>query len=134
MGTARAPLLRIPAARYVVVMTLAEDAAPIARRKREVPPGVFLVLGVVVVPALIALATPWGFEPGTSTFVYVAFAVVAGQTVAVLTAVGVLVAAIVRRGSASRVLVFAGITVFVIAIALSTINTLAAQIVSFFPG
>jgi hypothetical protein len=102
-------------------MSASQDTSPKIRIRRELPPGVFLVVGVVVVPGLIMLASPRGFEPGTETFVYVAFAVVAGQTIAVLTAIGVFVAAIVR-GAAG-----------VLAVALNTVGSFAEQITRAFP-
>ncbi|MCR2763344.1 hypothetical protein NQ152_07450 [Microbacterium sp. zg.B48] len=113
-------------------MSATQEAAPNVKGKRELPPGIYLVLGVVVVPALIALLTPRGFEPGTATFVHVAFAVVAGQTIAVLTAVGVLAAAIVRRSSLGRIVIFAVIAVVVTSMSLNTAGTFADQIVRAF--
>ncbi|MEV4688231.1 hypothetical protein [Microbacterium sp. LWH3-1.2] len=114
-------------------MSASQDTSPKIRVRREIPPGVFLVVGVFVVPGLIMLASPRGFEPGTDTFVYVAFAVVAGQTVAVLTAIGVLVAAIVRGSSVGRVAVFGIVAAGVLAVALSTVGSFAEQITGAFP-
>lgn len=109
-------------------MSASQDTSPKVRIRREVPLAVFLVVGVVVVPGLIMLASPRGFEPATDTFVYVAFAVVAGQTVAVLTAIGVLAAAIVRGSSIGRIAVFGIIAAGVLAVALSTVGAFADQI------
>ncbi|MFE1646495.1 hypothetical protein [Microbacterium sp. P01] len=113
-------------------MSATQEAAQSAHGKRELPPGIFLVAGIVVVPALIALLSPRGFEPGTETFVYVAFAVVAGQTIAVLTAVGVLAAAIIRRSGLGRIMVFGAVAAVVISIAMNTAGSLADQIVRTF--
>jgi hypothetical protein len=113
-------------------MIVTQEAAPTAQVKRELPQGVLLVVGVMIVPALIAIASPWGFEPGTETFVHVAFAVVAGQTVAVLTALAVLAVAIVRLSGRARIATFALIAVGATALALNTVNSFAEQIVRAF--
>lgn len=113
-------------------MSATQEVVPVARRKREVPPGIFLVLAVVVVPALVALLSPRGFEPGTETFVYVAFAVVAGQTIAVLTAWSVLVAALIRRSPYGRVVIFLLIAAGVTMVAFRAVASFAEQIVRAF--
>jgi hypothetical protein len=64
--------------------------------------------------------------------VYVAFAVVAGQTIAILTALGVLATAIIRRSTVGRIVIFGIIAAGVIGIALSTVNSFAVQIVDAF--
>jgi hypothetical protein len=110
-------------------MHIAEDVTPAVGQKREPPPGVFLVLGVVMVPGLIALVSPWGVEPGTKEFIYAAFAAVVGQTVAVLTAAGVFAAAIIRRSSIGRVVISGVIALVVTVTAFSTASTFAEQIV-----
>jgi len=64
--------------------------------------------------------------------VYVAFAVVAGQTIAVLTALGVLGAAIICRSNLGRIVIFAIIAAGATAVALSTVISFAAQTVRAF--
>lgn len=112
----------------VSTMSVAQDPAPAVRRKRDIPPGVFLVLGVVVAPALLLLAGPHGAAPNTEAFVRLAFAAVAGQTIAIATVCAVLVAAIIRRSPARRLLTFAIIAAVVTWVALNSINSYAEQL------
>jgi hypothetical protein len=109
-------------------MNTVEEVAPAVGRKREFSPGFFLVLGVVLVPGVIALLSPWGVEPGTKEFIYTAFAAVVGQTIAVLTVAGVFIAAIMRKSSIGRVVIFGLIALVVIVTAVNIANTFAEQI------
>jgi hypothetical protein len=91
---------------------------------------VFLVLGVLVVPLLLVVATTsYGDAPDAAAWVQMAFGVVAGQTIAIVTVVGVLVTAIVRRSGVGSIATFAIIAGVVTSLALSTISSQAAHLV-----
>ena len=87
------------------------------------------MLGIIVVPLLLVVATTsYGDAPDAQAWVQMAFAVVAGQTIAIVTVVGVLVTAIVRRSSVGSIATFVIIAGVVTSLALSTIGSQAKNL------
>ena len=93
-----------------------------SRRKLSAP--VLLVGGVVVVPTLLTFVFNSWEAPDAEAFVRMAFASVAGATIAIVTALAVLISRIRERFS--TVAVFAVIAVVVIYYSLSAIDRAGA--------
>jgi hypothetical protein len=109
--------------------TTVESTQPRVRRRR-LSPGLILILGVVVAPTLIGLTTgEYGAAPDAHDYVRMAFAFVAAQTIAVLTALGVLVEAIVRRSGALAIFTSGLIFLVIASSALSGVTHQAEQLV-----
>lgn len=88
--------------------------------------GSILVVGVILVPlALVFACNSWG-APDDAAYVRMAFAQVAGSTVAIMTAVGVAVASRIRRTGATTALGI--LALFVTLTMIGSINTAAATL------
>jgi len=100
------------------------------RLKAAIPVALLLVLGILVVPVLLVVATSsYGVAPDDDAWVRMAFGVVAGQTIAIVTVVGALVTALIRRNRIGSIALFAIVAAVVTSLALSTISSQAAQLV-----
>jgi len=73
-----------------------------------------LLVGIVVVPIGLALLTTGSEAPDDDAYVRMAFASVAGATIAIITVLGLLADRIVRRASASTIAIFTVIAVVVV--------------------
>ncbi|MBW9109170.1 hypothetical protein [Microbacterium ureisolvens] len=86
---------------------------------------ILLFAGIVLVPATLSLlATSWE-APDDPAYIRMAFASVAGSTIAIATVVGVLVDRVVRRATVSTIALFALIALVVVFWQLSTISSAA---------
>jgi hypothetical protein len=81
-----------------------------------------LLGGLVIVPIGLALLTTSYEAPDDAAYVRMAFASVAGATVAIITVLGLLVDRIVRRASLSTIAIFAVIALVVVPWQLSAIS------------
>ena len=99
------------------------EQTPRARSRREIPTGVILVLGVIVIPVVLSvLSIEPGVAPDAEAYVRMAFATVAGQTVAIVTAAGVFVAALMRGFTAGARLRLGLIAAVVTSLAIGNIG------------
>ncbi|MCP2030330.1 hypothetical protein L1277_000394 [Okibacterium sp. HSC-33S16] len=80
-----------------------------------------MIMGVIAIPALLALLFNSFSAPDDAAFVRMAFAAVAGQTIAIVTVVGLFVSRIVTRSRPSEIITYAAIAVAVIVGAVSII-------------
>ncbi|GAA2074413.1 hypothetical protein [Microbacterium hatanonis] len=94
-------------------------------RLRGFSSGVILVLGVMVIPlALVAVFNSYD-APDAAAYVRMAFAQVAGATIAIGTVAGLVVQRIIRRSSAGDVAWFAFIALVVTAWQVSNLSRTA---------
>ncbi|MFB7883421.1 hypothetical protein [Microbacterium sp. NPDC056057] len=84
-----------------------------------------LLGGLVIVPIGLALLTTGYEAPDDAASVRMAFASVAGATVAIITVLGLLVDRIVRRASLSTIAIFAVIALVVVPWQLSAVSRTA---------
>lgn len=103
-------------------MTTATKTPARLKRRGPLPVVGLLLLGVIVIPAALALLTTSSEAPDAEAHLRMAFATVAGQTIAIVTVVGLLIASIVRRLSIGAVLANALIAVIVISLAATGIG------------
>ncbi|WP_435748462.1 hypothetical protein [Microbacterium sp. PMB16] len=82
-------------------------------RLRGFSSGFILVIGVVLIPMGLGLAFNSWSAPDADAYVRMAFAQVAGATVAIVTVVGLVVQRIVRRSSVGDIAWFALIAVVI---------------------
>jgi hypothetical protein len=74
---------------------------------------ILLVGGLVVVPTALVLLFGQSSAPDDATYVRMAFATVAGSTIAIATVLGLLVDRIIRRATPSTIAIFALIALVV---------------------
>lgn len=105
------------------MIPMTTTAPPAARRARLYPlrPLGILLVGVILVPAAITLLTNSWDAPGSADYVRMAFGTVAGQTIAILTALAVLVVSLVRRIAIGAILANAFVALIVIVLAAGNI-------------
>ena len=84
-----------------------------------------LLGGLVIVPIGLALLTTGYEAPDDAAYVRMAFASVAGATVAIITVLGLLVDRIVRRAGLSTIAIFAVIALVVVPWQLSAVSRTA---------
>ncbi|WP_345752874.1 hypothetical protein [Microbacterium rhizophilus] len=89
---------------------------------------VILVLGVFFVPMAIAFALNSWDAPDAEAYVRMAFATVAGQTIAIATVLGLLVSRIIARADVATISTFAIIALVVTGLALSSIGSAGTQL------
>ena len=93
--------------------------AETSRRPRRVSRASIMFLGVIVIPfALGAILNSYGPLTEESA-IRMAFATVAGQTVAILSAIATVVVTVIRRADVGQVILIAAIALFVTLGALS---------------
>lgn len=68
-----------------------------------------LVAGVLVIPALLAILANSYSAPDAAAYVRMAFATVAGQTIAIVTVAGLLASRIISRAPRTEIIRFAAI-------------------------
>ena len=105
------------------VSAMTTTAPPATRRARLYPlrPFGILLVGVILVPAAITLLTNSGDTPDSADYVRMAFGTVAGQTIAILSALAVFVASLVRRLAIGAILANGFVALVVIVLAVGNI-------------
>lgn len=103
-------------------------------RMRGLSTGFILVVGVVVVPLLLVVLTTSYDAPDDLAYVRMAFAQVAGATIAIGTAAGLVVQRIVRRSPLRDIVWSAVITVVITAWQLSTMSHAAETLLTRLAG
>jgi len=83
---------------------------------------ILLIGGVVVVPMALGLLFNSWSTPDDEAYVRMAFATVAGATLAIATVVGLLVDRIIRRATVSTIAIFAVIALVVVPYELNAIS------------
>jgi hypothetical protein len=86
---------------------------------------ILLVGGLVVVPTALLLLFGQSSAPDDAAYVRMAFASVAGATLAIATVLGLLVDRIIRRATVSTIAIFAVIALVVVPYELRTISLAA---------
>lgn len=89
-----------------------------------------LLLGLVIVPVALALATLPQGAPTDEDYVRMAFASVAACTIGIVSVLGLLVDRIVRRAKASTIALFAVVALVVVPWQLSGIGRAADQLLA----
>ena len=89
---------------------------------------ILLVGALVVVPMALSLLTTSWSAPDDAAYLRMAFANVAGATLAIATVVGLLVDRIIRRATVSTIAIFAVIALFVVPYELGVISSAAEQL------
>lgn len=84
-----------------------------------------LLVGVVVVPFALTIATLPSAAPDDADFVRMAFASVAGATIAIASVLGLLIDRVIRRAKLSTIAIFALIALVVVPWQLSAIQSAA---------
>ncbi|MCP2637739.1 hypothetical protein K0817_014370 [Microbacterium sp. HD4P20] len=98
----------------------AVDQAPKAERRRRISRGTVLIVGVLVIPfALSAALNSYGALTVDSAL-RMAFATVAGQTIAILSAIAAVVLTVRRRYALPAILAFALIAALITTWAIGT--------------
>lgn len=82
-----------------------------------------LLIGVLIIPVALSFAFNSWSAPDDAAYVRMAFANVAGATIAILTVLGLLLDRIIRRASLSTIAIFAVITLIVVPWQLSAVST-----------
>ena len=111
------------------------DVATPARQKpgtalRGFSAAALLLLGVVVIPWTLALLFNSWDAPDAAAYVRMAFAAVAGSTIAIATVVGLLVDRIIRRAPLSTISAFAVIALVVVLLQVGAISGAARNLLS----
>lgn len=101
-----------------------------ARAKRPLHVGgysaaLILVLGVVVVPSVVVMAAVSHTAPDTSDYIRMAFAQVAGATIAIVSSVALVIDRLVRRARWSAIAILAVIATVVTMWSIRTIHASA---------
>lgn len=111
------------------------DVAAPARSKpgtglRGFSAAALLLLGVGVIPWTLALLSNSWDAPDAAAYVRMAFAAVAGSTIAIVTVVGLLVDRIVRRASLAAISTFAVIALVVVPLQVNAMSGAARNLLS----
>jgi len=99
-------------------------------RLRGFSGGIILVFGVLLIPMTLAVAFNSYDAPDAIAYVRMAFAQVAGATIAILTVLGLLVHRVARRSPASTIGWFGMLSVVIAAWQFSVLSSAAATLLS----
>jgi hypothetical protein len=102
--------------------TATASAPPQLRRSRGLATGIILVLGVLVVPLALTFSFNSWEAPDAAAYVRMAFASVAGSTIAIATVWGLLIRDIVHRNGRAQIATALIIALFVSYLAVSGIG------------
>ena len=90
-------------------------------RLRGFESAIVLITGVIVIPLVLGLVFNSYSEPDAAAYVRMAFATVAGQTIAIVTAVGVLISRVIERVRPSAIVMYTLIAIVVTGSAVASI-------------
>jgi hypothetical protein len=119
-----------PADRYTPSMSsvATESPAPVRRpgtSLRGFSAPLVLLVGVVVIPFVLTVATTPSSAPTDADYVRMAFASVAGATIAIASALGLLIDRVIRRAKSSTIAIFALVALVAVPYQLSAIQNAA---------
>ena len=99
-------------------------------RLRGFSSGVILVMGVMVVPIAIGLAFNSYAAPDAAAYVRMAFATVAGSTIAIVTVIGLVIQRITRRSPPLDIAWFAVLAAVIISVQINLLTAAADVLLS----
>lgn len=99
-------------------------------RLRGYSASVILVVGVFLIPVALMFAFNSWTEPDAAAYVRMAFAQVAGATIAIGTVVGLVLHRVVRRSPIGEIVWFAAIAVAIIAFQVGIVANAASSLLS----
>lgn len=107
-------------------MTLTDTKPARGTQLRELPAGAILLVGVVLVPLALVVTFNSYSAPDHDAYIRMAFAQVAGATIAIVTVLGLVLHRIVSRSPVGTIVWFALIAIAVISFQISQLARIAS--------